>query len=496
MKLATRLGIAFAALLLLLIAAVFIAALNAQGGMRGAIAFGGAVAIAVGGLGAWWTVRNVAQSLDELAMATKRIAAGDLTGQFDSRRDNELSALLGDLQLLNERLLRAIGNVRSGTTALAGTSSQVNRDNDILSERTIAQANALQQTAASMEELTATVKHNSDSAQRASELAVGASQTATKGGDVVSQAVRKMSAIQDSSRKISDIVGVIDSIAFQTNILALNAAVEAARAGEQGKGFAVVASEVRVLAQRCATAAKEIKSLISESVAEVDAGSKLVDSAGKTMSEVVASIGNVAEIVNSISEASKEQSLGIDSVNQAMAELDGMTNKNAAMVRAASKTAVSLNEKSVAVLRAVEGFKLGTREYGTADEALAMVKRAIEFAKTHGDDALIADVNKLSQSQFVDRDLYLFVMDVDTANWLAHSNNPRAVGFGADTKDPVTGRLFVREMQQLMKSQGSGWTDYHWQHPITNENQAKSCYMELYGNMGIGCGIHKNVQGA
>jgi hypothetical protein len=251
-----------------------------------------------------------------------------------------------------------------------------------------------------------------------------------------------------------------------------------------------------VLAQRCATAAKEIKALIGSSTAEVDAGSKLVDAAGKTMSEIVTAIGNVAGIVNGISEASKEQSLGIESVNQAMAELDGMTNKNAAMVRAAAKTSVSLNEKSVAVLRAVEGFNLGTREYGTQDEALAMVKRAIEFANANGVEALIADVNKLSQSQFVDRDMYLFVMDIETANWAAHSNNPRAVGFGADTKDPVTGRLFVREMQQLMKTQGSGWTDYHWQHPITNENQPKSCYMERYGNYGIGCGIHKNVQGA
>lgn len=495
MKLTARLGISFATLLLCLAAAIFLAAHHAEGGTQAAIAFGGAIVVAAGALTAWWLIRGIAQPLDQLAAATRRIASGDLSGQYKASGADELNALLDDLQRLNDQLLRAIGNVRNGTTALAGTTSQVNRDNDALSQRTIAQASALQQTAASMEELTATVKHNSDSAQRASELAAGATQIANQGGEVVSEAVRKMGALQESSRKISDIVGVIDGIAFQTNILALNAAVEAARAGEQGKGFAVVASEVRILAQRCATAAKEIKALIAESVSEVSAGSKLVDAAGKTMSDVVDAIRNVAEIVDSISEASKEQSLGIESVSQAMAQLDGMTNKNAAMVNEAAKTALSLNEKSVGVLRAVEGFKLGTREYGTADEALAMVKRAIEFGKTHGADALIADVNKFSQSQFVDRDLYLFVMDIESGNWAAHSNNPRAVGYGADTKDPVTGRLFVREMQQLMKSQGSGWTDYHWQHPITNENQAKSCYMERFGNYGVGCGIHKNVQG-
>jgi len=206
------------------------------------------------------------------------------------------------------------------------------------------------------------------------------------------------------------------------------------------------------------------------------------------------SISSVAAIVNSISHASREQSIGIESVNQAVSELDGVTSKNSVLVGDATQTAKTLNAKAVSLLSTVSGFRLGQREYGTAEEAESMVKRAVQFANTNGINAFLDDVAKLSDGHFVDRDMYLFVLDIDTANWVQHGLNPRAIGFGNETRDVVTGRYFVRDMAALMKSKGAGWIDYHWQHPVTNEHQAKSTYMERVGNLGIGCGIYKDAQ--
>lgn len=494
-KLSLRLGLVFGSLILLLGGSLVLLAAQADAGVRFAYLLFGTGLLAACAFGAWWSMNGIVEGLRRTSTAIDRIAAGDLTKSFETAGTDEFGDLNRGLAKLSDRLLRVVGDVRTGTSNVAATCSQINRDNSALEQRTIHQASSLQQTAASMEQLTATVKQNSDNAQQASELATSASERASKGGEVVREAVRTMGSIEASSRKIADIVTVIDGIAFQTNILALNAAVEAARAGEQGKGFAVVASEVRTLAQRSATAAKEIKTLIGDSVQQVNQGSKLVDAAGRTMEEIVTSIGSVASIVNSISSASREQSVGLDSVNQAVTELDGYTGKNSALVADAAKTAVLLNEKAVSVLRAVSAFSLGTREYGTAEEAQALVKRAIEFAKVHGTQAMLDDVNKLSSGQFHDRDLYLFIMDLNTANWVAHGNNPRALGVGADTRDVVDGRYFVREMAELMKREGSGWLEYNWQHPVTNEHQRKATYLERIGPYGVGCGIYKDVQG-
>ncbi|NKE68070.1 HAMP domain-containing protein [Ramlibacter sp. RBP-2] len=302
--------------------------------------------------------RSIVLPLEEAMKTTRRVAAGDLTLQARSHGSDELGQLMASLQEMNDSLARVVGSVRSGTDAIATASGQIASGNQDLSQRTEEQAASLEETAASMEELTGTVKQNAENARQANQLAQSASGVATRGGEVVGQVVETMSSINQSSRKIVDIITVIDGIAFQTNILALNAAVEAARAGEQGRGFAVVASEVRSLAQRSAAAAKEIKALIDDSVSKVDAGSVLVGQAGATMAEIVGSIRRVTDIMGEIAAASQEQTRGIEQVNQAITQMDQVTQQNAALVEEASAAAQSMREQAHNLVAAVSVFKL------------------------------------------------------------------------------------------------------------------------------------------
>lgn len=301
----------------------------------------------------------VTQPLEAGAKVIHGIAAGDLTQKIDVRSNNEIGKMLLGLKDMNDSLVRIVGEVRSGTETIATASSQIAAGNLDLSTRTEQQASALEKTASSMEELTATVKQNADNARQANQLAASASNVAVKGGAVVAQVVDTMHSINESSRKIVDIIGVIDGIAFQTNILALNAAVEAARAGEQGRGFAVVATEVRSLAQRSASAAKEIKALISDSVDKVEAGGKLVTEAGATMDEIVASVKRVTDIMGEISSASREQETGIGQINLAITNMDSMTQQNAALVEEAAAAAGSLQDQADNLVQVVSLFKLG-----------------------------------------------------------------------------------------------------------------------------------------
>ena len=301
---------------------------------------------------------NTAQSLSATTTVLERVASGDLTQTIDADFGGIFGKLRDDTNLTIERLREVVSRIQDASAAINTAAGEISAGNEDLSRRTEEQASSLEQTSSSMEELNATVKQNAASANQANQLARSANDVATRGGNMVKQVVHTMSGIQESSKKIADIISVIDSIAFQTNILALNAAVEAARAGEQGRGFAVVATEVRNLAQRSATAAKEIKALIAESVDQVESGAKLVDQAGRTMDEVVTSFNQVVTLVVDISHASSEQSAGIEQVTQAVSQMDEVTQQNAALVEQAAASAESLEEQARNLNGTVSVFKL------------------------------------------------------------------------------------------------------------------------------------------
>ncbi|NMM05782.1 methyl-accepting chemotaxis protein [Polaromonas sp.] len=327
-----------------------------------AMALGGiAVSIALGVGVARLLQRQLGGEPAYAARVLWSIAAGDLSVDVRTRPGDDASLLFA-LKNMQSKLATIVGKVRQGTDTIATASSQIAAGNMDLSSRTEQQASSLEETAASMEELTSTVKQNADNARQANQLAESASNVAVKGGRVVSQVVDTMSAINSSSKKIVDIIGVIDGIAFQTNILALNAAVEAARAGEQGRGFAVVAAEVRNLAQRSAAAAKEIKTLIGDSVDKVEEGSKQVLEAGKTMDEIVISVKRVTDIMAEISVASQEQTSGIEQINQAITQMDQVTQQNAALVEEAAATAASLQEQASGLSQVVSVFRLDSEQ--------------------------------------------------------------------------------------------------------------------------------------
>jgi methyl-accepting chemotaxis protein len=320
------------------------------------------LAVLCGLILAWIITKGITRPINSAVQLAKAVAAGDLTSQINTTARDETGVLLNTLKDMSANLKTIVTEVRSGTDAMSVSTTEIADGNMDLSRRTEDQASSLEETASSMEEMTATVRQNADNALQGNRLAVLAMDAASKGGAVIASVVATMDEINASSSRMSDIIGVIDGIAFQTNILALNAAVEAARAGEQGRGFAVVASEVRNLAQRSAAAAKEIKTIIGESVAKVDSGSRLVDDAGKTMEQVVVSVGRVTAIMAEITSASQEQSAGIDQINQAIMTMDNVTQQNAALVEESAAAAQSMQDQSVHLAGVVGKFVLAGGE--------------------------------------------------------------------------------------------------------------------------------------
>ncbi len=354
-----------------------------QSQVRSIVVIGAIIGLFIGIAVAYWITRSVLNQLGgEPAYAAEiagKIAAGDLTVDVAVDPRNSTS-LLYAMKEMRDSLVGIVSEVRTGTDTIATASNQMAAGNHDLSSRTEQQASSLEETASSMEELTSTVRQNAENARQANQLAVAASGVAVKGGEVVSQVVDTMGSINESARKIVDIIGVIDGIAFQTNILALNAAVEAARAGEQGRGFAVVASEVRNLAQRSAAAAKEIKTLIGDSVEKVDTGSELVGVAGSTMEEIVDSVKRVTDIMAEIMAASQEQSAGIEQVNQAISQMDTVTQQNAALVEEAAAASESMQGQAANLANVVSVFKLDGRK--NAAVTLTAREPGVPLAKT------------------------------------------------------------------------------------------------------------------
>jgi len=339
----------------------------------------GLIALACGAVFGVQLTRGITRPLARAVGLAQQVASGDLTARIAITSRDEVGDLLAALQRMNASLLKTVSEVRTGTETIVTASQQIASGNLDLSSRTEEQASSLEETASSMEELTGTVRQNAENAREANALARSASEVAVRGGEVVAQVVTTMAAINDSSKQIADIIGVIDGIAFQTNILALNAAVEAARAGEQGRGFAVVASEVRGLAQRSAGAAKEIRALIGDSVARVDAGGQLVRQAGSTMQEVVQGIARVTDIMADIAAASAEQTMGIEQVNAAITQMDDVTQQNAALVEQAAAAAASLEEQAATLAQLVGTFKVDDSQ-GAAHAAPALAARGSHLA--------------------------------------------------------------------------------------------------------------------
>jgi methyl-accepting chemotaxis protein len=330
----------------------------------------------------WLLINRIMKPLQQAVDIAKLVSEGDLTSNITIENEDEIGILLHTLKTMNTNLSHIISEVRTGTETISTASRQISAGNLDLSNRTESQASSLEETASAIEELTSTVKQNADNAHQANQLATSASSIAIQGGNIVANVVETMGQINDSSRKIADIIGVIDSIAFQTNILALNAAVEAARAGEQGRGFAVVASEVRSLAQRSAVAAKEIKALINDSVEKIEIGNKQVNQAGVTMKEVVSSVQQVNDIMNAISVASKEQSTGIEEVNQAISQMDEVTQQNAALVEEAAAASKSMQDQSIHLDSLVNQFKIiGQKSTPKPNQSKTTTQRPIPTTK-------------------------------------------------------------------------------------------------------------------
>jgi methyl-accepting chemotaxis protein len=446
-----------------------------------------AAALVLGVLGTIWLARGITHPLAGALAVTERVAAGDLTGRIAVGAQDETGRLLGALERMQHSLHDMATSIRDGARIVSGASEEIARGNSDLSSRTEAQASSLEEIAASIEELTGTVKQNAENAKSASALASKAAAEAVGGGSIVERVVKTMDSIEASSKRMADIVGVIDGIAFQTNLLALNAAVEAARAGEQGRGFGVVATEVRALAQRSATAAKEIKSLIGGSVGEVEAGAKLADEAGAAITRIIQAAEQVSRLVADISTGSQEQRAGIEQISGAIGNMEQGTQRNAALVEETHATTQQLLDQARALVGVVDRFKLDRAE--DRENAISMVKKAVAHIETVGADSAFDDFQNPSAG-FLIGDLYVIVFDQQGVV-RAHGTKPELRGRNDWDVTDADGKHQTREVIEVSASRGAGWVDYRWENPRSGQIEAKSTYVERCGEYVVACGIYR-----
>ncbi len=431
--------------------------------------------------------QSVTRDLEVVAGAVDRMVAGDLRQTLAASGADELGRLAGAVGQLGRTVSAMVANVRSNAAFVSHAGKSLAQGSGELSDRTEQQAANLEQTAASVEELSSTVQENAGTASRANSKASEVRDVADRGAATMAQAVESVEAIQASARRMDEIVGVIDGLAFQTNILALNAAVEAARAGESGRGFAVVATEVRSLAQRSAEASKEIRLLISTSSSQVAASVEKIRTAGTTIDQVVSGIRDVAASMSQISTSSAEQSSSLTEITSAVRQLDEITQRNAQMVERSVTQAMAMEGRASTLVESVELFKL---QQGSAEEAVELVRRALAYRQQTSKDAYLRDVTDATKG-FFDRDMYVFVLDAN-GRYVAFGGNPAKVGTRVQDIPGIDGQGLLDSIVGQADYE-PGWVEYDIANPTTGKVQSKMSFVHALDGLYVGCGVYKNL---
>jgi methyl-accepting chemotaxis protein len=431
-------------------------------------------------------VARLLNRLTQLSTSVSTVVEGNLIGDSQSNSSDEVAHIGRQLDRLAANLSITVANIRSSASVVAETGTSLADASNELSSRTSQQAAALEETAASILEITETVQQSSQNAAQASNLADKVSDTARGGEQAMRRAVESMTGIQTGAQRMSDIVSVIDEIAFQTNILALNASVEAARAGEQGKSFAVVASEVSTLAHRSAQAAREIKALIAASTDQISEGVVRVNAVAQALQSILGGVQKVAAQVGEISSATAEQSKGLSQISSAITELDSITQQNSLLVEQSATAAAELSERAARISQWVQRFRL---RQGTAEEAMELVHRALDYIKDHGMQAAITAIND-PKMRFYDRDMYVFINDND-CRFHAFGGKPERIGSSALDMPGVDAKK-LRDLTLQCVERGGGWFEYEIPNPVTGVLEPKMSYLMPIGNgLNVACGVYR-----